>query len=179
MKMLESALWILAALALPWIVAQDSSTAELCKINSNGCSVPSALIQCRKHFLAACDRHDNCYFCGAHFGLTQSDCDNAFLTHMTALCAQGTDDEGFCLERRKRRDASSMFITSTPLRQLRLLEKLMPPNSLLDRHPRRRRFVTCTEWAEYYYRAVRLAGRWYFYETADATYCPWFKPCVP
>nr|UMA83326.1 venom-related protein conodipine [Conus judaeus]DAZ86613.1 TPA_inf: venom-related protein Conodipine [Conus judaeus] len=181
MKMLESALWILAALALPWIVAQDSSTAELCKINSNGCSVPSALIQCRKHFLAACDIHDNCYLCGAHFGLTRNNCDNAFLTHMTALCAQGTDEGGFCLERRKRREASSMFITTTPLRQLRLLEKLMPPNSLSDHDSRQpqQRFFTCTKWAKKYFDAVRTFGSSYFSDTANATYCPQFVDCMP
>uniref|UniRef100_W4VSB8 Conodipine_Vc2 prepropeptide n=1 Tax=Conus victoriae TaxID=319920 RepID=W4VSB8_CONVC len=182
MKMLESALWILAALAMPWIAAQDSSTAELCKINSNGCSVPSSWIPCQQHFLAACDRHDTCYLCGAHFNLTQNDCDNAFLAHMIALCADGTDDEGFCLEKRKRREASSMSLT-TPLRQLRLLEKLMPLNSLWDhdsRQPQQRYiYDNCTDWASTYYNTVQSFGSFYFYDTANATYCPQFEPCMP
>uniref|UniRef100_W4VSC6 Conodipine 9 n=1 Tax=Conus geographus TaxID=6491 RepID=W4VSC6_CONGE len=178
MKILESALWILAAVALLRIAAQDSSTAELCKINSNGCSVP--LLPCKEHFLTACDRHDNCYLCGAHFNLTQDDCDKAFLREITALCAHGTDDKGSCLEKRKRREASSMPIT-TPLRQLQLLEKLMPLNSLSDRDPRQPhpRAATCTEVAKAYFVIVQIFGPWYFYKTANATYCPQFKACIP
>nr|DAC80619.1 TPA_inf: conodipine [Conus magus] len=173
MKMLESALWILAALALPWIAAQDSSTDELCKINSNNCSVYFSWIPCQKHFHTACDRHDNCYFCGAHFNFTQNDCDNAFLSDMTALCAQATET-AFCLEKRKRRETSS-----TPLRQLRLLEKLEPLNSLSDRDLLDFLRPTCSSWAKMYFTAVQLIGWWYFYDTANATYCPQFEPCMP
>uniref|UniRef100_W4VS57 Conodipine 10 n=1 Tax=Conus geographus TaxID=6491 RepID=W4VS57_CONGE len=179
MKMLESALWILAALALPWIAAQDSSTAELCKINSNACSVPFSWVPCQGHFLPACDRHDTCYHCGRHFGFTQKDCDNAFFTDMTALCAQGTDDEGYCLEKRKRREASSISIT-TQLRQLQVLEKLMPPNSLSVRDPRQlHRVATCTAWASVYHWTVSKFGWWHFNYWPDTTYCPQFKACMP
>nr|QFQ61155.1 conodipine [Conus magus] len=180
MKMLESALWILAALALPRIAAQNPSTAELCKINSNACSVPFSWIPCQKHFLAACDRHDTCYHCGKHFGFKQDDCDDAFFRDMTALCAHGTDDEGSCPEKRKRREASSMSIT-TPLRQLRQLEKLVLPNSLSARDPRQlhSRAATCTHWALIYFKTVQLFGWWHFNYQVDATYCPQFQPCMP
>uniref|UniRef100_A0A0C9S5X4 Ctr_116_T conopeptide n=1 Tax=Conus tribblei TaxID=101761 RepID=A0A0C9S5X4_CONTD len=179
MKMLESALWILAVLALPRIAAQDSRTTELCKINSNGCSVQSDLIPCQEHFLPACDIHDNCYFCGAHFSLSRLNCDEAFLSDMTALCADGTDEDSDCPAKRKRREASSM--STTPVRQLQLLEKLMGGNSLSDHDPRRSlpRSFTCTGWAQTYYNFVRWFGGSNYNETADATYCSDYEECMP
>uniref|UniRef100_W4VRZ5 Conodipine 7 n=1 Tax=Conus geographus TaxID=6491 RepID=W4VRZ5_CONGE len=175
MTMLESALWILAALALPWIAAQDSSTVELCKINSNGCSVPFNWIECPEHFRTACDNHDTCYVCGAHFGLTRKDCDDGLYKDIAALCAQGLDDEGYCLQKRKRREASSMFIT-TPLRQLLLLEKRMS-----DHNPRqlKKSLLTCAQWVPTYYYIIQAFGQNYFNKAADASYCPKFKPCMP
>uniref|UniRef100_W4VRW0 Conodipine 6 n=1 Tax=Conus geographus TaxID=6491 RepID=W4VRW0_CONGE len=174
MTMLESALWILAALALPWIAAQDSSTVELCKINSNGCSVP-AWVECREHFRTACDKHDTCYACGAHFGFTRKDCDDGFKKDLTALCTQGLDDKGNCPQNRKRREASSMPIT-TPLRQLWLLEKRMSHH---DPRQTPKPFFTCTQWVSTYYSGVQLFGHSHFSKTADATSCPQFKPCMP
>nr|AXL95635.1 conodipine [Conus ermineus] len=177
MKVLESALWILAALALPRIAALDSSTAELCRVNSNACSVPFKWIPCQQHFLPACDRHDTCYHCGGHFSFKQGDCDDAFFRDMEALCAQGTD-EGFCPDKRKRRDASSTAITT---RQLRLLEKFMPPNFFSDRDPRQPhpRAFTCNQWVSVYFRTVQVFGWWHFNYRASAKECPPFEPCMP
>nr|QFQ61156.1 conodipine [Conus magus] len=180
MKILESALWILTALAVPRIAVQNSGTAELCKMNSDGCSVPFSWIRCKEHFRTACDKHDNCYVCGAHFNLTRKDCDDALHRDMTALCAQGTDDKGYCPEKQKRREASSMSIT-TPLRQLRLLEKRMLLNSLSARDLRQpqKPFLTCAQWVSIYFNVIRAFGQKFFKTTANATYCPQFKACVP
>uniref|UniRef100_A0A0K8TU07 Ctr_Dip_3 conopeptide n=1 Tax=Conus tribblei TaxID=101761 RepID=A0A0K8TU07_CONTD len=177
MKMLESALWILAVLALPRIAAQDSRTTELCKINSDGCSVPWETIPCKEHFRPACDIHDNCYLCGAHFSLSRLNCDDAFLGDMTALCADGTDEEGNCPANRKRREASS----ATRLRQLQLLRKLRRPTNLMDLDQSQVQSISmnCTEWAQSYYDTVRGWGESHYSDPANATYCPDYEECMP
>ncbi|KAK7500749.1 hypothetical protein BaRGS_00007993, partial [Batillaria attramentaria] len=36
----------------------------------------------------ACDRHDICYNCGAHYGVSRHECDQAFYSDMTRQCSR-------------------------------------------------------------------------------------------
>uniref|UniRef100_A0A0K8TTR8 Conopeptide n=1 Tax=Conus lenavati TaxID=1519839 RepID=A0A0K8TTR8_CONLV len=55
----------------------------------NGCSVPDFLrVQHLKTLTPACNRHDVCYGCGAKYGVTKTQCDDAFLRDMKEACRQ-------------------------------------------------------------------------------------------
>nr|XP_011438353.2 uncharacterized protein LOC105335906 [Crassostrea gigas] len=52
----------------------------------NGCSVPLLHFQYEPQFTPSCNKHDICYHCGHHFGITRSQCDHKFLNNMKATC---------------------------------------------------------------------------------------------
>nr|XP_022295296.1 uncharacterized protein LOC111105348 [Crassostrea virginica] len=52
----------------------------------NGCSVPLLHFNYEAQFTPSCNKHDICYHCGHHFGITRSQCDHKFLHNMLATC---------------------------------------------------------------------------------------------
>uniref|UniRef100_A0A0C9RYL5 Ctr_118_T conopeptide n=1 Tax=Conus tribblei TaxID=101761 RepID=A0A0C9RYL5_CONTD len=176
MKMLASVLWAMAALGVTWLGAVDSTSDQSCKRFSNGCSTPLPL-PCQEYFRPACDRHDSCYQCGAHFGISRKQCDDAFSDHMSALC----DELGFfgmCPARRKRQVSSGR---ATPIARSTLLKRALHQKSSLNRDARVFFAPTfCHEWATSYYSVVRMAGAGLFFETIfDPADCQGLEACMP
>lgn len=95
MKTATSTLWTLAlgSLACLGAAVVVDSNVQSCDIPrvSDGCSVPPSLsadVMCQEYFTPACDRHDACYLCGAHFNISRNQCDSAFHKDMTQLCSK-------------------------------------------------------------------------------------------
>ncbi|XP_062619075.1 conodipine-P3-like [Saccostrea cucullata] len=55
----------------------------------NGCSLPPLVhFNYEYQFTPSCNKHDICYHCGHHYGITRSDCDHKFLHNMLATCSR-------------------------------------------------------------------------------------------
>ncbi|XP_041372448.1 conodipine-P3-like [Gigantopelta aegis] len=83
--MLKAALCILIA----WLAVVIPEVAgDTCKrYIVNGCSIPGKLpFFYKKRFMAACNRHDVCYYCGKTRGVSRKTCDRDFLSNMKKTC---------------------------------------------------------------------------------------------
>ncbi|KAL8616313.1 hypothetical protein ACOMHN_056256 [Nucella lapillus] len=75
---------VIASFVMPMAEARD-----LCAVAvegaANGCSAPFNF-PFKQQFTPSCNSHDVCYGCGALYGLSRADCDEAFLDNMIVAC---------------------------------------------------------------------------------------------
>ncbi|XP_048770866.2 uncharacterized protein LOC125677000 [Ostrea edulis] len=78
--------------ALLCLLAVTVSASDYCLEHApdgavNGCSVPPLVhFNYETQFTPSCNKHDICYHCGYHYGITRTDCDHKFLHNMLASC---------------------------------------------------------------------------------------------